>query len=252
MKTADDIVDVWASNLEEEMLKISKLVEKYRFVGMDTEFAGFIVKTQNGSPEDVRYNAEQQNVNLLKLIQIGITLGDDTGSLPTPVCTWQFNFKYNIDCDLQSPDSISLLRQSGINFERFKKEGIDMYDFAPLFFASGLVMNERIIWVTFQCGYDLAYLMKLVTAQPMPKQESEYSKAVRIYFPHYYDLRYIMQQTIESVGSLQDLATHLGVVRYGPTHQAGSDSYVTLKAYFVAMQKYFDGQMINEKYRNKG
>jgi CCR4-NOT transcription complex subunit 7/8 len=252
MKSGDYIVDVWASNLEEEMLKISKLIEKYRFVGMDTEFAGFIVKTQNGAPDDVRYNAQQKNVNLLKLIQIGLTFGDETGSLPTPVCTWQFNFKFNQESDLQCADSISLLNRSGIDFDRFQREGIDMYDFAPLFFASGLVMNDHIIWVTFQCGYDLAYLMKLVTAKPMPKSESDYTKSLRTYFPHFYDLRYIMQQTVESVGSLQDLANDLDVVRYGPTHQAGSDSYVTLKAYFVAMQKFFNGQIINEKFRNKG
>ena len=252
MKGGNDIVDVWASNVEEEMLKISKLVEKYRFVGMDTEFAGFIVKTQANSPDDARYRAEQQNVNLLKLIQIGITLGDEKGNLPTPICTWQFNFKFDPSTDLQAPDSIRLLQQSGINFDKFQRDGIDIYDFVPLFFASGLVMNDKIYWVTFQCGYDLAYLVKLVSAQPIPKRDTDYIRMMRTYFPHYYDVRYMMQQVVDQVGSLQDTATDLNVVRFGPTHQAGSDSFVTLNAFYAAIKKHFGGNVFIEKWQNKG
>ena len=252
MKGSEYIIDVWASNLEEEMIKISKLIEKYRFVGMDTEFAGFIAKTQQNSHEDVKYRAEQQNVNLLKLIQIGITLGDENGNLPSPVCTWQFNFKFDLSTDLQSIESINLLKQSGINFDKFQRDGIDIYDFAPLFYASGLVMNDKIYWITFQCGYDLAYLVKLVSCQPIPKRDTDHIMMLKTYFPHYYDVRYMMQQIGEQVGSLTDLARELEVVRCGPVHQAGSDSYATLNSFYAAIKKHFGGIIINEKYENKG
>lgn len=245
-------MDVWANNLEEEMLKISKLVETYKFVGMDTEFSGFIVKTFNNTPDDVKYHAEQTNVNLLKLIQIGITLGDEKGNRPSPYCTWQFNFKFNVNSDLQAAESINLLRQSGIDFDKFYKDGIDIYDFVPMFYSSGLVMNDKINWITFQCGYDIAYLVKLVSASPLPKSDTEFAKIVKQYFPNYYDLRYIMGTITDQVGSLQEVARDLNVHRYGPVHQAGSDSYVTLLSYYKVIEQHFDGNLTLEKFRNKG
>ena len=36
------------------------------------------------------------NVDLLKIIQIGITLADESGEYPPDVCTWQFNFRFNL------------------------------------------------------------------------------------------------------------------------------------------------------------
>ena len=36
------------------------------------------------------------NVELLKLIQIGITLADDDGNYPQDVSTWQFNFRFSV------------------------------------------------------------------------------------------------------------------------------------------------------------
>lgn len=251
---ADDIIDVWADNLEEEMIKISKLIEKYPFIGMDTEFSGFLVKTANSfnATEEQKYHTLMQNTNMLKLIQIGITIGDKKGEVPKPVCTWQFNFRFNLSTDLQGPDSINLLRQAGIDFDKFYRDGIEMSDFAAMFFASGMIMNEHIIWITFQHGYDLSYLVKLVSAQPLPKTKAEYDHLRDIIFPHFYDLRHIIIQQVSSCGSLQDLAKEMQVERRGSMHQAGSDSYVTLLAYYAAMRKFFDGNYTNETFRNKG
>lgn len=36
------------------------------------------------------------NVDLLKIIQVGITLADEDGNTPQDVCTWQFNFHFSI------------------------------------------------------------------------------------------------------------------------------------------------------------
>ena len=253
MGDADDIIDVWASNLDAEMEKISKLIERYHFVGMDTEFSGFFFPSlpMNATAEE-KYQRERENVNRMKLIQIGITLGDDEGNIPTPICTWQFNFRFNITNDMQTSESMKLLKEAGIDFDRFERDGIEMSDFVAQFFGSGLIMNDKVIWITFQAGYDIAYLVKLVSAQPLPKTDADYERVVSIYFPHYYDLRYIMQQVFPNVGSLQNLAKDLNVTRSGTMHQAGSDSYVTLLAYYQAMEKHFNGSLIIERYRNKG
>ena len=250
---ADDIINVWAENLEEEITRISMLLEKYHYVGMDTEFPGFFIKSPPlSSNEDKKYEIERENVNRMKLIQIGITLGDDDGNVPTPICTWQFNFRFDITHDIQVAESIQLLKKAGIDFDKFNRDGIEVSDFANLFYASGLLMNEHVIWITFQAGYDLAYLVKLVSAQSLPKTNAEYEEVVKIYFPHYYDVRYIMQSVVPVVGSLETLAKEMGVVRYGSMHQAGSDSYVTLLTFYAVMTKHFNGKLINARFRNRG
>ncbi|EAY12188.1 CAF1 family ribonuclease containing protein [Trichomonas vaginalis G3] len=252
MKAADDIVDVWAHNLETEIEKIAQLLPKYHYVGMDTEFSGFFVKSPPVTATDeVKYQAERENVNRMKIIQIGITLADDDGKVPQPICTWQFNFKFDVSHDMQSLDSINLLYQSGIDFQRFAEDGIDLNDFIPIFFSSGLVMNEHVIWITFAASYDIAYLVKLVTADTLPKTSREFDNVVKTYFPHYYDVRYMIMSIFPGIGSLQSTSKDLGVVRFGPMHQAGSDSYVTLLSYFAACRKYFKGAIVHDRFRNK-
>lgn len=36
------------------------------------------------------------NVDLLKIIQVGLTLADEDGNFPQDVSTWQFNFHFSI------------------------------------------------------------------------------------------------------------------------------------------------------------
>ena len=38
------------------------------------------------------------NVDLLKIIQIGLTLSDEDGNYPQEVSTWQFNFHFSTKC----------------------------------------------------------------------------------------------------------------------------------------------------------
>ena len=52
--------------------------------------AGVVIyPTNSGDTDDYGYQLVKGNVDLLKLIQLGITLFDDTGRLPKGVCTWQ-------------------------------------------------------------------------------------------------------------------------------------------------------------------
>jgi hypothetical protein len=36
------------------------------------------------------------NVDLLKIIQVGITLADEDGNYPQEASTWQFNFRFSV------------------------------------------------------------------------------------------------------------------------------------------------------------
>ncbi len=49
------------------------------------------------------------NVDIMKVIQIGITLADENGKLPEPISTWQFNFKFDLASDRKSNTSIAML-----------------------------------------------------------------------------------------------------------------------------------------------
>lgn len=247
-----EIREVWASNLEEEFMKISELVEKYQYVAMDTEFPGFIVKSSQSfnTTEEQRYHTQSMNVNILHIIQIGITLGDAQGNLCTPCPTWQFNFKFSLTEDLHTPEAINLLTQANIDFTKFERDGIEVMDFTPLLYASGLVMNEDVVWISFHGGYDFAYLLKMLTSSPLPSTEDEFFQQLKIFFPHFYDIKYMMFLTDQKICGLQDIATQLDVIRYGTQHQAGSDSLVTLQTFYAFNQRHYGGKLTHERFRN--
>jgi CCR4-NOT transcription complex subunit 7/8 len=63
----------------------------------DTEFPGIVARPMGNfkTGADYHYQTMRCNVDILKLIQLGVTLSDEDGNLPD-ACTWQFNFKFNI------------------------------------------------------------------------------------------------------------------------------------------------------------
>jgi CCR4-NOT transcription complex subunit 7/8 len=64
----------------------------------DTEFPGVVARpigSFRGS-SDYHYQTLRCNVDLLRVIQLGLTLADAQGELAPGVCTWQFNFKFSI------------------------------------------------------------------------------------------------------------------------------------------------------------
>jgi CCR4-NOT transcription complex subunit 7/8 len=51
------------------------------------------LKTDNES----NYKNIKNNVDNLKVIQVGITLANENGEYPEDVSTWQFNFKFDLE-----------------------------------------------------------------------------------------------------------------------------------------------------------
>ena len=113
-----------------------------------------------------------QNVNHLKLIQLGITLSNEKGEFPSPQSTWQFNFKFNTNEDKYNQSSIELLVRSGIDFQKLAKDGIDHHLFAEHFMMSGFILNKEVIWYGFHTDHDFAYLLKLVKGDYLPNTEN--------------------------------------------------------------------------------
>jgi CCR4-NOT transcription complex subunit 7/8 len=181
-----------------------------------------------------------------------------------------FNFYYRED--MYAQDSIDMLQNSGIQFKKHEEEGIDPLDFAELLMTSGIVLVDDIKWLSFHSGYDFGYLLKLLTDQNLPQEESEFFELLRIYFPTIYDVKvciintccnklfinlktkivitittndilffqYLMKSCKNLKGGLQEVAEQLELQRVGPQHQAGSDSLLTGMVFFKMREVYYN------------
>ncbi|XP_036608332.1 CCR4-NOT transcription complex subunit 8 isoform X2 [Trichosurus vulpecula] len=135
------ICEVWASNLEEEMRKIREIVLSYSYIAMDTEFPGVVVRPigEFRSSIDYQYQLLRCNVDLLKIIQLGLTFTNEKGEYPSGINTWQFNFKFNLT-GYDFGYMVKLLTDS-----RLPEEEHEFFHILNLFFPS---------------IYDVKYLMK--------------------------------------------------------------------------------------------
>uniref|UniRef100_A0A0A9XNI8 poly(A)-specific ribonuclease n=3 Tax=Lygus hesperus TaxID=30085 RepID=A0A0A9XNI8_LYGHE len=245
------IRDVWAHNLKEEFKVIRKLVRKYNYVAMDTEFPGVVARPigEFRSTADYQYQLLRCNVDLLRIIQLGLTFLDESGKPPAgSYSTWQFNFKFNLSEDMYAQDSIDLLQNSGIQFKKHEEEGIDPLDFAELLMTSGIVLMENVKMLSFHSGYDFGYLLKLLTDDHLPNDEGDFFELLKIYFPTVYDVKYLMKSCKNLKGGLQEVADQLELTRVGPQHQAGSDSLLTGMAFFKMREMFFEDNIDDGKY----
>ena len=252
-----EIRNVWAENVEEEMANIREIVQEYPYVAMDTEFPGVVAKpvTETFSP-DYHYKSLKLNVDLLKIIQLGLCFADEKGNFAPGCPCWQFNFQFDLDGDMFAQDSIDLLQNSGISFDDHARHGIDPLLFGELLMVSGLVLDDRVKWVSFHSGYDYGYLLKLLTTTDLPSDEKSFFELLKIYFPTIYDIKYMtsLLDGHQFMGGLQKLADDLGCQRLGTEHQAGSDSLLTMTTYFALTKIKFtsaDGKVDDSKYANE-
>ncbi|KAI8897675.1 ribonuclease H-like domain-containing protein [Globomyces pollinis-pini] len=244
------IVDVWASTLEAEMANIREVIEKYPYVAMDTEFPGVVARPigtfKNSS--DYHFQTLRCNVDLLKIIQLGLTFTDAKGHLPPGKQTWQFNFHFNLNDDMYAQSSIDLLIKSGIDFKKHEDYGIDVHHFGELLISSGLILTDEIKWISFHSGYDFGYLLKLATCLSLPAEEADFFECLRTYFPCIYDIKFMMKSCKTLRGGLQDIADDLQIPRVGPQHQAGSDSLLTALTFFKMRLHFFEDTIDDDVY----
>lgn len=200
------------------------------------------------SHTDYHYQTLRCNVDLLKIIQLGITFADENGELADDCPTWQFNFKFNLQEDMYAQDSIDLLTRSGIDFKQHEERGVDVDAFGELLMTSGLVLTDDVKWISFHSGYDFGYLLKLLTNAPLPADEPAFFDSLHTYFPCIFDVKYLMSSIDSLKGGLNKLADDLEVERVGPMHQAGSDSLLTSATFFKMRAVYFDGKLDDAKY----
>jgi len=244
------IKDVWQSNMEEEFAKIRDIVVNYNYIAMDTEFPGVVARPlgEFRSTSDYQYQLLRCNVDLLKVIQLGLAFYNENGEQPPDGGTWQFNFMFNLTEDMYAQDSIDLLNNSGIQFKMHEQDGINVKDFAELLITSGIVLNDDIKWISFHSGYDFGYLLKLLTCENLPADESEFFELLKLYFSKIYDVKYLMKSCKSLKGGLQEVSELLELERIGPQHQAGSDSLLTGAAFFKMRELFFEDNIDDAKY----
>ncbi|GAO50124.1 CAF1-domain-containing protein [Saitoella complicata NRRL Y-17804] len=254
-----EIREVWAHNLESEMAYLRDLVERYPYIFMDTEFPGVVARPIGSfkSTSDYHYQTLRCNVDLLKVIQLGVTFANAEGKLANAEnggpCTWQFNFRFDVSEDMCAQDSIDLLTKSGLDWKKHQEMGIDFDLFGELLISSGWVLFDDVKWISFHGGYDFGYLLKLMTCSPLPTEPKDFLSLLQIFFPAAYDIKYLLRTVrpaTEKTG-LQALADDLQIQRIGSQHQAGSDSLLTAAAYFEARRIFFEGEIDDKKYRGQ-
>ncbi|KAK6240934.1 hypothetical protein SCA6_006323 [Theobroma cacao] len=222
---------VFAEDLEREFALIRSAIDKYPFVSMDTEFPGTIFKQDKNlihqADPAINYLFMKSNVDALRIIQLGLTLSDSQ----------DFDFERDY-CD---KESIELLKIQGIDFVKNKKKGIDSKNFAKKILSSGLVFSS-LTWITFHGAYDFGFLMKILTQHELPYDVNSFM-AQLVYFLGYkiYDIKHTFR-FFGLHGGLEKVAKLLNVARIaGVSHQAGSDSLLTLQCLMELKQsKVFD------------
>ncbi|KAJ7952011.1 Ribonuclease [Quillaja saponaria] len=249
--------DVWADNLKSEFTLIRELLALYPFASMDTEFPGTIYALDvdkcaySKLHPSVNYQVMKANVDALNIIQIGLTLSDSEGNLPDlgteTAFIWEFNFcDFDIFHDQYNSDSIELLELQGIDFLKNREKGIRSSDFAKMIWHSGLVKlniknRSSLTWVTFHSAYDFGFLIKVIIQKELPEDIETFMNLVTFYFgTQVYDMKYMINFCDGLYGGLERVARTLRVDRVaGKSHQAGSDSLLTLQTFMKLKDVYF-------------
>ena len=190
-------------------------------MAQDTEFPGVCYPGADESTNIFEYNILKNNVDKLKIIQLGITLCTPDGEVVEDCPTWQFNFQFDpklsfdegfiCRSDESNKGSLDLLVNSGFDFAEHCACGIDPVHFSELLTMSGLVLNDKIRWISFHGDYDFAYLIKLLTGQKLPEKKEEVDRILRIFFPHVFDVKYMLKDFNFVNYGLNKLADQLNV-----------------------------------------
>ena len=116
--------------------------------------------------------------------------------------------------------------------------------------TSGLIANPDLVWYGFHTDHDFAYLLKVISGEPIPSQgPSQFMKMLNLYFPQVLDVKVIAESVMMNGfrGGLSRLACSLDVTRDDKKeHQAGSDSKLTARCLFALKQELDSEDQISE------
>ncbi|KAE8036955.1 hypothetical protein FH972_009586 [Carpinus fangiana] len=216
---------------------------------MDTNFLGRVFASQILSP----YQLMKLNDDSTKIIQVGLARCDANGNLALcadngveSCCCWEFNFwGFFQGVHLYNTKSIECSHTKSIELLIFRK----------------VLINSRINWVTFDGAYDFGYLFKMLLGvtklgyeETLPHHLSDFMDLVKDFFGDLvFDVKHMIKYCDGLYGGLERVAKTLGVYRViGKSHQAGSNSLLTLQTFMKLMQVYFNGRSLDDFNLQKG
>uniref|UniRef100_H2ZSD7 poly(A)-specific ribonuclease n=1 Tax=Latimeria chalumnae TaxID=7897 RepID=H2ZSD7_LATCH len=191
------ICEVWNSNLEREMTKIREIIHTYNYIAMNVSTIGDCERQRNWWLATLDYRGQGGGVlkccpDLSQFSQVSLYIQNIVSSAQI-----NFNSFFNVFIsnreDMYSQDSIDLLANSGLQFEKHDEEGIDTLHFAELLMTSGVVLCDSVKWLSFHSGYDFGYLVKLLTNTHLPEEEHDFFHILTLFFPSIYDVKYLMK-----------------------------------------------------------
>lgn len=236
MNAEPPVKNVWKWDMPQQMALLASLAKDYRYITVDCRFPGIVARPIGSfhTTSEFHYQTLRTNVDLLKVVQIGLTLTDAMGNIPPgSTGSWQFNFKFDTKSDMCSAIALEILRQSGFDFNKHETDGIEHSAFAELLLTSGLVLSDQITWVSFHSGYDLGFLVSMMQNRPVPSQLSEFSSLVGLYFPLVWDVKTLVKSfKMTDKNFLHDIAQDFGLFRGSPFCLAGADSRLAALCFF--------------------
>ena len=150
-------------NFDAEMSLLEHLLQTHRIISIDTEFPRLIHRTPREANLFACYEDVKFNVAKSILIQVGITLSNDSGDIGG---TWQFNLVrgnmvVNYVNHLRS-------RYGGVKFVKapWMTHGVPHMVFAKRFSEVMQNFHGEARWVTFHGLYDLAHLIPFSLGSP--------------------------------------------------------------------------------------
>lgn len=251
-KESQVVKDVWASNLQEELKSISVIINQgYTYVAMDTEFPGLIHKPKPYTNTITsHYSLIKSNVDSLKPIQIGFSFANPKGERPDTCYTWQFNLHFDVETDKYQSDSLQLLKDAQIQFDKLPIDGIKINELSDGLLLIGLPVNPKIVWLSFHGSFDFAYLTKILTGERLPNTVNQFNNLIKHLFPTFYDIKMFIQQNDKfKKYSLGRLAEAFNVSADGYLHQAGIDAQLTSNLFFKVKKDLLGDKLT--KFKNK-
>lgn len=201
------IKDVWNFNLEYEFNNLRNFIDDKTskvFISIHQEIPGIVARPLGTFKlsADYHFQCLRSNLDILNLIQLSLCAVKMQDDKISNLVIWQFNFAYDLTQEMFNEEHLFMLSQtSQINFSMHMSQGISHFAFAELMIESGLLLDPSINWLSYHSGYDLGFLVSLLTNDILPHDEKEFFWWCTKYFPNFFDLKHIGNQLLSGGGN---------------------------------------------------